>query len=133
MVISHGEEKKQHWWGPALFLGDNLSGSCYEIGAKPRQEDKASILAGLKGSLQMNSKVTLDSRTNTSHIYTGDSTGHPSPSRAFPTQLPPLRSLLNLYPLHAKGSFGGNTSSYLSISLLGLDFWPHIQVNNLKG
>lgn len=63
MVISHGEEKKQHWWGPALFLGDNLSGSCYEIGAKPRQEDKASILAGLKGSLQIQESLWIQEPT----------------------------------------------------------------------
>lgn len=40
MVINHGEEREQHQWGPALFLGDNLSaaGQCYGIGAKSRQE-----------------------------------------------------------------------------------------------
>lgn len=90
-MINHWEERKQHRWGPALFLGDNLSGagSCYEIGAKPRQEDRAGILASLEESLKMNSKVTLDAGSNTSHTDTGDSTGHPSPSRAFPTQIPP--------------------------------------------
>lgn len=75
MVINHGEERKQHRWGPALFLGDNFSGyfagSCHEIGAKPRQEDRVSILASRQGNLQMNSKVSLDSGTNTSHTYTG--------------------------------------------------------------
>lgn len=91
MVIKHGKERKQHQWGPALFLGGNLSGagSCYEIGVKPRQEDRAGILASLEESLQMISKIALDSGTNTSHTHTGDSSGHPSPSRAFPTQLPP--------------------------------------------
>lgn len=91
MVINHGEERKQHQWGPALFLGDSLAsaGSCYEIGVKPRQEDRVGILAGLEESLQTNSKITLDSGTNTSHTDTVDSPGDPSPRRAFPIQLPP--------------------------------------------
>lgn len=62
MVINHGEERKQHQWGPALFLGDNLSaaGSCYGMELSPGKKDRAGILAGLgRGSLQMDSEAIL--------------------------------------------------------------------------
>lgn len=55
----------------------------------------------------------------------------------FPTLLSQLHSLPNLHLLrslqHGKDPFGGNISSYLSISLLGLDYWPRIQVDDLEG
>jgi hypothetical protein len=127
MVINHGEEGKQHRWGPALFLGYNLSGagSCYEIGAKPRQEDRAGILAGLEERLQM------DSETNTSHLHWRShwpSQGEPSPPSSILCLSYTCPAVFNMQKVLLEV-----TSPHLSISLLGLDFCPHIlQVNDLK-
>lgn len=40
MMVNYEEGRKQLQWGPALFLGDNLStvGRCYGMEAKPRQK-----------------------------------------------------------------------------------------------